>query len=115
MPHVAQWFQGITHTINIPLAEPMTSRDIRNMYQDRYQGEQLITVSGEAPLVKDISGKHGVVVGEFNVSAKQDRVVVVATIDNLLKGASTQCLQNINLVMKYDEYAGIPDDLIIRG
>ncbi|OWB81494.1 hypothetical protein B5S33_g111 [[Candida] boidinii] len=115
MPHVAQWFQGITHTISIPLKEKLTSRDIRNLYQDRYQGEQLITVSGEAPSVKDISGKHGIVVGAFAVNAKQDRVVVVATIDNLLKGASTQCLQNINLAMKYDEYAGIPDDLIIRG
>ncbi|ODV84105.1 hypothetical protein CANARDRAFT_9097 [[Candida] arabinofermentans NRRL YB-2248] len=115
MPHVAQWFQGITHTISIPLKEKLTARDIRTLYQDRYQGEQLITISGEAPLVKDISGKHGVVVGAFAVNAKQDRVVVVATIDNLLKGASTQCLQNINLAMKYDEYAGIPDDLVIRG
>lgn len=114
-PHVAQWFQGITHTINIPLKEPMTSRDIRNLYQDRYQGEQLISVTGEAPLVKDVSGKHGVVIGGFAVNLKQDRVVVVATIDNLLKGAATQCLQNINLALHYDEYEGIPDDLIIRG
>lgn len=114
-PHVAQWFQGITHTISIPLKEPLTSRDVRNIYQDRYQGEQLISVSGEAPLVRDISGKHGVVVGAFAVNSKQTRVVVVATIDNLLKGAATQCLQNINLAMKYGEYEGIPDDLIIRG
>ncbi|CDK28068.1 unnamed protein product [Kuraishia capsulata CBS 1993] len=115
MPHVAQWFQGITHTISIPLNKKLTSRDIRNIYQERYSGEQLITISGEAPLVKDISGKHGVVVGAFAVNSKQDRVVIVATIDNLLKGASTQCLQNINLAMNYDEYAGIPDDLVIRG
>lgn len=114
-PHVAQWFQGITHTISIPLMEPMTSRDIRNLYQDRYQGEQLVHISGEAPLVKDVSGKHGVVIGAFAVNAKQNRVVIVATIDNLLKGASTQCLQNINLALKYGEYEGIPDDLIIRG
>jgi len=114
-PHVAQWFQGITHTINIPLKEPLTARDIRNIYQDRYQGEQLISVSGEAPLVRDVSGKHGVVVGAFAVNSKQNRVVVVATIDNLLKGAATQCLQNINLALKYGEYEGIPDDLIIRG
>ncbi|CCH44350.1 hypothetical protein BN7_3913 [Wickerhamomyces ciferrii] len=114
-PHVAQWFQGITHTINIPLNQPLTARDIRNIYQDRYQGEQLVSVSGEAPLVRDISGHHGVVVGAFAVNAKQNRVVVVATIDNLLKGAATQCLQNINLALKYGEYEGIPDDLIIRG
>ncbi|KAH3672388.1 hypothetical protein WICMUC_004224 [Wickerhamomyces mucosus] len=114
-PHVAQWFQGISHTINIPLKEPLTSRDIRNLYQETYQDEQLIQVSGEAPLVRDISGKHGVVVGGFAVNAKQDRVVVVATIDNLLKGAATQCLQNINLALGYGEYEGIPDDTVIRG
>jgi N-acetyl-gamma-glutamyl-phosphate reductase/acetylglutamate kinase len=114
-PHVAQWFQGISHTISIPLKTKLSSRDIRNLYQDRYAGEKLIHVTGEAPLVKDISGKHGVVVGGFGVSSRQDRVVVVATIDNLLKGAATQCLQNINLAMGYGEYDGIPLDLTIRG
>ncbi|PRT56286.1 Protein ARG5,6, mitochondrial [Wickerhamiella sorbophila] len=114
-PHVAQWFQGISHTINIPLAEKLTSRDIRNLYQDRYAGEKLITVTGEPPLVRDISGHHGVVIGGFGVNAAQDRVVIVATIDNLLKGAATQCLQNINLAMGYGEYEGIPIDPLIRG
>lgn len=115
-PHVAQWFQGISHTISIPIKPgSLTSREIRNIYQDRYQGEQLITVTGEAPLVKDISGKHGVVIGGFAVNSKENRVVIVATIDNLLKGASTQCLQNINLALGYSEYEGIPDDLVIRG
>lgn len=116
IPHVAQWFQGINNTVSIPLKpKSLTARDIRNIYQDRYQGEQLINVSGEAPVVKDISGKHGVVVGGFAVNSNQDRVVVVATIDNLLKGAATQCLQNINLALGYGEYDGIPDDLVIRG
>ena len=90
-------FQGITHTINIPLNRHLTSRDIRNLYQDRYAGEQLVTVSGEAPLVRDISGKHGVAVGGFAVASSGNRVIVIATIDNLLKGAASQAMQNINL------------------
>ncbi len=114
-PHVASWFQGISHTISIPLNEKLTSRDIRNIYQEEYFNEKLITVTGEAPYVKDISGKHGVVIGGFGVNSKQDRVVIVATIDNLLKGAATQCLQNINLALKYGEYEGIPIDPVIRG
>lgn len=107
-PHVAQWFQGITHTISIPLKTPLSSREIRNLYQDRYAGEKLIHVTGEAPLVRDISGKHSVSIGGFGVSSRGDRVVVVATIDNLLKGAATQCLQNANLLLGYGEYTGIP-------
>ena len=90
-------FQGITHSINIPLSKKLTSRDIRNLYQDRYSGEPLVAVTGEAPFVRDISGKHGVAVGGFAVASSGDRVVVVATIDNLLKGAASQAMQNINL------------------
>jgi N-acetyl-gamma-glutamyl-phosphate reductase / acetylglutamate kinase len=94
-------FQGITHSINIPLNKQLTSRDIRNLYQDRYAGELLVTVSGEAPLVRDISGKHGVAIGGFAVASSGNRVVVVATIDNLLKGAASQAMQNINLSLVF--------------
>ena len=124
MPHVAVWFQGITHTINIPLKQDMTSRDIRNIYQDRYAGEKLLKIIGEAPSVKAISGRHGVEMGGFAVHSSGKRVVIVATIDNLLKGAATQCLrksaqsldaslqltikENMNLALGYSEYEGIP-------
>lgn len=61
VPHVAVWFQGIHHTVSIPLSKEMTSRDIRNLYQERYAGEKLVKITGEAPVVKNIAGKHGVV------------------------------------------------------
>ncbi|KAF8472575.1 N-acetyl-gamma-glutamyl-phosphate reductase/acetylglutamate kinase-like protein [Kalaharituber pfeilii] len=110
IPHVAVWFQGIHHTVNIPLSKEMTSRDIRNIYQGRYAGEKLVKITGEAPLVKNISGKHGVEIGGFGVHSSGKRVVVCATIDNLLKGAATQCLQNMNLALGYGEFEGIPTD-----
>lgn len=106
----------------------MSSRDIRNIYQDRYAGEKLVKIVGEPPLVKDIAGRHGVEVGGFAVHSSGKRVVVCATIDNLLKGAATQCLrkylchllqtfsvltnvtENMNLALGYGEYEGIPLD-----
>ncbi|KAI8626863.1 N-acetyl-gamma-glutamyl-phosphate reductase [Xylariaceae sp. FL1651] len=108
IPHCASWFRGIHLTINIPLNKTMTSRDIRQIYQDRYAGEKLVKVVGEAPLVKSIQNKHGVEIGGFAVDSTGKRVVVCATIDNLNKGAATQCLQNMNLALGYDEYQGIP-------
>lgn len=93
VPHVAVWFQGIHHTISIPLKKEMTSRDIRTLYQDRFAGEKLVKIIGEAPLVKNIAGRHGVEVGGFAVHSSGKRVVICATIDNLLKGAATQCLR----------------------
>jgi hypothetical protein len=71
----------------------MKARDIRNLYQERYAGEKLIKVIGESPSVKNIAGRHGVDVGGFAVHSSGKRVVVNATIDNLLKGAATQCLR----------------------
>ena len=56
IPHVAVWFQGIHHSINIILDGKYTSRDIRNIYQERYEGEPLVKVVGESPLVKKIAG-----------------------------------------------------------
>jgi N-acetyl-gamma-glutamyl-phosphate reductase / acetylglutamate kinase len=126
IPHVAVWFQGITHTINLPLNQEMTSRDVRNIYQERYAGERLLKIIGDIPLVKSISGRHGVEIGGFAVHSSGKRVVIVATIDNLLKGAATQCLrkclaetmiytakanrilENMNLALGYSEYEGIP-------
>jgi N-acetyl-gamma-glutamyl-phosphate reductase / acetylglutamate kinase len=124
VPHVAVWFQGIHHTISIPLKQEMSSRDIRTLYQDRFAGEKLVKIIGEAPSVKAIAGKHGVEVGGFAVHSSGKRVVICATIDNLLKGAATQCLrkysplsfqlfanleaENMNLALGYSEYEGIP-------
>ncbi|EPX70646.1 N-acetyl-gamma-glutamyl-phosphate reductase/acetylglutamate kinase [Schizosaccharomyces octosporus yFS286] len=107
IPHVAQWFQGITLTINVPLKKSITSRELRNLYQERYADEPLINVQGDVPLVKDISQKHYVSVGGFGVHSGGKRAVIIVTIDNLLKGAATQALQNLNLACGYDEYAGI--------
>lgn len=108
IPHVASWFRGIQLTISIPLSKEMTSRDIRQIYQNRYAGEKLVKVVGEAPYVKSIQDKHGVEIGGFAVDNTGKRVVICATIDNLNKGAATQCLQNMNLALGYDEYQGIP-------
>ncbi|KAF1823432.1 bifunctional acetylglutamate kinase/N-acetyl-gamma-glutamyl-phosphate reductase [Dissoconium aciculare CBS 342.82] len=108
IPHVAVWFAGIHHTISLPLNQTMASRDVRQLYQDRYDKEKLVKVSGESPVVKNIAGKHGVEIGGFAVHSSGQRAVINVTIDNLLKGAATQCLQNMNLALGYAEYEGIP-------
>lgn len=95
IPHVASWFQGIALTVNLPLNKTMTDKDVQALFAEKYQGEPLIQVkaAGEIPEVKFISGKHHVEVGGFKVHSGGKRVVVTTTIDNLLKGAATQCMQ----------------------
>lgn len=54
----------------------MTSRDIRQLYQERYAGEKLVKVVGEAPLVKAIQNRHGCEIGGFAVDDSGKRVVM---------------------------------------
>lgn len=99
IPHVAPFFQGIMLTVSVPLEKSMTHAEVKEVFEEFYQGEQLVKVTGaEVPLVRDNAGKHFVRVGGFGVHSKDKRVVVVATIDNLLKGAATQALQVSDMI-----------------
>ena len=108
MPHVAPHFRGITLTANLWLREPLTVDQVRARYEQRYAGEPLVDVIDQAPWVSRIAGRHGVEIGGFAVAPGGKRLVVVATLDNLLKGAATQAMQNINIALGFDELASIP-------
>ncbi|MFT4197184.1 MAG: N-acetyl-gamma-glutamyl-phosphate reductase [Pseudoxanthomonas sp.] len=108
MPHVAPHFRGITLTVNLWLRQPSKREAIEALYQARYAGEPLVEVIDDAPWVSRIVGRHGVQIGGFAMAADGRRVVVVSTLDNLLKGAATQAMQNLNLALGFDELAGIP-------
>ena len=108
MPHVAPHFRGITLTANLHLARPFALDEVQSRYRDRYAGEPLVRVRDEAPWVSRIAGKHHVEIGGFTLSGDGRRLVVVSTEDNLLKGAATQALQNLNRAFGLDEFAGIP-------
>ena len=108
MPHVAPHFRGLTVTTNLYLSRPHKREDILALFQQAYAGEKLVRVLDEAPWVSQIAGKHHAEIGGFALSADGKRVVVVATLDNLLKGAATQAMQNINRAIGVDEYTSIP-------
>ncbi|MDQ3289557.1 MAG: N-acetyl-gamma-glutamyl-phosphate reductase [Pseudomonadota bacterium] len=108
MPHVAPHFRGLTITANLHLDRGFDLDEILAMYRSRYRDEPLVEVQPDAPWVSEIAGRHHAVVGGFTLSAEGQRLVVVATLDNLLKGAATQALQNLNLAFGLPEHTGIP-------
>lgn len=108
MPHVAPHFRGITMTANLHLSRVFTIEEVQARYRARYQAEPLVRVVDEAPWVSRIAGAQHVEIGGFTLSADGRRLVVVATEDNLLKGAATQALQNLNLAFGLPELTGIP-------
>lgn len=107
MPHVAPHFRGITMTVNLWLQRPFKREQIKALYAARYADEPLVEVIDEAPWVSRIAGRHGVQIGAFTPAPDGKRVVVVSTLDNLLKGAATQALQNLNRALGLDELTSI--------
>lgn len=108
MPHVAPHFRGITMTVNLWLQQAMRRDEILSRYEDLYADEALVKIIDEAPWVSRIAGKHHAEIGGFTLAPGGKRVVVVATLDNLLKGAATQAMQNLNMAFGFHELSGIP-------
>ena len=107
MPHVSPLFRGISMTVNVPLAEAWSRDDLIDCYREFYTGEKLVSVNGDMPEVADIQERHGCKIGGFALADGGRRVVLVSVLDNLLKGAATQALQNANLALKLEEFTGI--------
>lgn len=112
VPNVAPWFSGIISVLSAPLKESMRASNVQELYEQKYANERLCLVGKGVPDVTDAEGKHGWRVGGVQVHSSGKRVVVVGALDNLLKGAATQCMQNLNLALGFDELAGIPSDKI---
>ena len=120
MPHVAPFFQGISLTVTghiLPTRggslSKVTVADLHKTFAEYYKNDKLVKVLplGVTPDVRahqQSSNVHGVTVGGFSYDPITGRVAVVSCIDNLLKGAATQAVQNINLALGLDELAGIP-------
>ena len=105
-PHVAGFFRGISLTIAATLTRPEPPASLLARYREAYAGEPLVAVGAEIPEVARAAGRHGVSVGGF--AAEGARAVLVVTLDNLLKGAATQALQNLNLALGLPEGLGVP-------
>jgi N-acetyl-gamma-glutamyl-phosphate reductase len=107
-PAVAPHFRGITMTVNVHLLRDLQLEHVRHLFKDFYHGEPLVEVIDEVPWVSNIAGRPGAQIGGFTLSNDGRRLVLVSVLDNLLKGAATQALQNLNLAFGLDEFAGIP-------
>ncbi|MEM9058708.1 MAG: N-acetyl-gamma-glutamyl-phosphate reductase, partial [Pseudomonadota bacterium] len=107
MPHVAAFFRGIALTVDTTLREAATLDEINARFRDAYRDAPLVTVTAEAPQVKAAVGRCGAALGGFALSEDGTRLVLSATLDNLLKGAAAQALQNLNLACGFDELEGI--------
>lgn len=107
-PHVAPFFRGISLTLSVLLTEPLSPAELQGVFAERLEGEALIRVGAEIPEIRDVAATPNLAIGGFAVDARDSlRVTFVVVLDNLLKGAASQALQNINLALGLDELTGI--------
>lgn len=107
-PHLAPMTRGILATVYFTLARPMTTSELRAAYQEFYAGEPFMRVlpPGVLPQTKAVSGSNHCDINVV-VDARTGRAVVLSAIDNLIKGAAGQAVQNMNLMFGYPETEGL--------
>lgn len=98
MPHVGAHFRGIHLTLSGKLQQSYSADELQQQFESHYAGHPLIQVQTQAPEIQQISQQHHLVIGGFNTSETEvGHFVLNVCLDNLLKGAATQAIQNMNL------------------
>src|SRR5690606_22320309 len=101
---------GILSTIYGRLLAPATTAELAGLYAEFYGGEPFVRVlpAGGVPSTAHVRGPHFCDLGVV-VDQRTGRVIVVSAIDNLVKGASGQAVQNMNIM------CGLPEGLGVEG
>ncbi|MBO6503578.1 MAG: N-acetyl-gamma-glutamyl-phosphate reductase [Kordiimonadaceae bacterium] len=107
-PHLVPMNRGELETIYVRLSEGQTAADLKQQLIETYANEQFVTVleGTAAPATRMVRGSNRCVVNVFE-DRQADRAIVVAAIDNLVKGSSGQAVQNMNLMLGLDEGTGL--------
>lgn len=109
-PHLIPMTRGILSTVYAELKRPADSAGLRQVYRDFYSGEEFIRLTGEGewPETKWVQGSNRCCLGLAVAGGGAGRrLIVVSVIDNLVKGAAGQAVQNMNLMFGLPEGTGL--------
>jgi N-acetyl-gamma-glutamyl-phosphate reductase len=102
-PHLLPTSRGLLVTAYVRLTDP--AADLAALYAERYADEPFIRL-GEMPAPQRLAGSNAVAVAAF-ADPRTGTAIAVAALDNLVKGAAGQAIQNANLMLGLDEGAGL--------
>ena len=108
VPHLIPMDRGILSTLYVRLTKKMKTEELLHAIEDFYQGEPFIRTypKGKLPSTKDVRGSNFCGIG-VTVSESDHRAVIVTAIDNLVKGASGEAVQNMNIMLGFPETMGL--------
>lgn len=104
-PHLTPMTRGILGTLYAKLTRGITTEELTARYREFYHGERFVRVlpAGMLPTTKAVSGSNCCDIS-VTVDPRTGRVIVLSAIDNLIKGAAGQAVQNLNVML------GLPED-----
>lgn len=104
-PHLTPMVRGILSTMYAKLNQDMTTGEVLAIYRRFYEGERFVRVlpEGKLPSTKAVAGSNCCDIA-VTVDTRTKRVIVLSAIDNLIKGAAGQAVQNLNVML------GLPED-----
>lgn len=107
-PHLMPMTRGIMCTIYTKLSAPRSVKELIQLYQDFYESSPFVRIRPEGifPSTKEVYGSNYCDIG-FMSDPRTDRLTIVSVIDNLVKGASGQAIQNMNIMQGWDESTGL--------
>ena len=107
-PHLVPMNRGILVTAYASLKQGVTEEMVREAYDSCYNSEKFVRVlrTGICPQTKWVEGSNYVDVG-FQIDQRTNRIVILGAMDNLVKGAAGQAIQNMNLMFGLDETEGL--------
>jgi N-acetyl-gamma-glutamyl-phosphate reductase len=105
-PHILDTFRGILCTSHILLKDEISSAEVASMYEALYKDQPFVRVTPQVPRLRDTQGTNFCNIGGFEID-ESNQLIVISTIDNLLKGAAGQAVQNMNLMLGFAETHGL--------
>ena len=107
-PHLVPMQRGILSTAYVNLSANLSENEVREIYEDFYKDEAFVKLlpKGVLPQTRFVRGTNFT---HINVcfDERTKRLIVIAALDNLIKGAAGQAVQNMNLLFGFDESAGL--------
>ncbi len=109
VPHLAPMARGIVLTATVSLSECVSPEDAHALYSQRYAGEWFVRLldSGEWPETRSVRSSNRCDIAVTTVHGGRT-LIATAALDNLVKGAAGQALQNLNLMLGWPESWGLP-------
>ena len=106
LPHLIPMTRGILAACHVRPTRPIDQAELDELYADAYDAEPFVTVVGQPPATKHVTGSNDVRV-HVSADARTGRVLAIGVLDNLVKGAAGQAIQAFNLVHGLPETAGL--------